>query len=216
MHGASWSPYRRLMLGALGLVCLIVVAAATAWFTGRGGQHASPSHAPSAPHRPAPSSPSPGRPTTGAVARPPQIADPLQFSKAAAQMLWSYDTRATSHEQQLDGMEAWMTKEGQYADWSSVSAQVPDPDLWSQMASQAQHATATVTEAHYPSAFTQAVNANPSEITKAYIYAVTVTGRQSITWRGGSGAESRSVTLAVQCHPSHDCSLVALAPSVAP
>lgn len=132
-------------------------------------------------------------------------------------MLWSYDTRSTSHAQQLVGMETWMTKESEYSDWASVSAQMPTPALWAQMADQRQRAAATITDEHYPSAFKQALADDPSAITEAYIYAVTVTGKQTIRWaEGGQGAEDRSLTLAVQCRPSSDCSLVAIAPNVAP
>jgi hypothetical protein len=114
-------------------------------------------------------------------------------------------------------MEAWMTKESEYGDWASVAAQIPDPVLWSRMADQKQRATATISEGHYPAAFKQALSEDPAAITKAYIYAVTVTGKQTITWtKGGGGAEDRSITLAVQCRPSADCSLVAIAPRVAP
>jgi hypothetical protein len=110
-----------------------------------------------------------------------------------------------------------MTKESEYGDWASVAAQIPDPVLWSRMADQEQHATATIAEGHYPAAFKQALAEDPAAITTAYIYAVTVTGKQTITWaRGGTGAEDRSVTVAVQCRPSADCSLVAIAPRVAP
>lgn len=146
---------------------------------------------------------------------PPQIAEPVAYAKAAAQMLWSYDTRDTSRDQQLAGMRAWMTTETRYADWASVSGQVPDPVLWSRMADQDQHATAHVTEGHYPSAFKQALADDPSAITEAYIYVVTVNGKQQIAWKkGGGGAEERAVTLAVQCRPNHDCTLAAIAPSV--
>ncbi|MCP3821409.1 hypothetical protein NLX86_25925 [Streptomyces sp. A3M-1-3] len=219
-YGVGWSANRRSALIAIVLACLLAVAGATAYFTGRGEQHRSPSSSPD----PAPTSSSapsndahePGS-TEGSVPRPPRISDPVAFAKEAAAMLWSYDTRDTSHEQQLFGMEAWMTKETQYSDWASVSAQMPDPVLWSRMADQKQHAAATVSEAHYPAAFKQALAEDPSAITKAYIYAVTVTGKQTITWaKGGGGAEDRSITLAVQCRPSHDCSLVAIAPRVAP
>ncbi|MFF1420070.1 hypothetical protein [Streptomyces sp. NPDC058280] len=215
-YGIGWPPNRRIALGAIGLACLLAVAAATAFFTGRGEQHSSPSSSPS-PTRSSASHPEEPAAETGPVARPPRISDPVQFSKATAEMLWSYDTRTTSHDQQLAGMEAWMTKESQYNDWASVSAQMPDPLLWSRMADQKQHAGATVAEGHYPAAFKQALAENPSEITTAYIYAVTVTGKQTIAWaKGGGGAEDRSITLAVQCRPSQDCSLVAIAPHVAP
>ncbi|MFD3910047.1 hypothetical protein [Streptomyces sp. NPDC058603] len=215
-YGIGRPPNRRIALVATGLACLLAVAAATAFFTGRGEQRSAPSSAPS-PTRSSASHAKEPAPGTGPVARPPRISDPVQFSRAAAEMLWSYDTRTTSHDQQLGGMEAWMTKEGQYNDWASVSAQMPDPLLWSRMADQEQYATATVAEAHYPAAFKQALTENPSAITEAYIYAVTVTGKQTIAWaKGGGGAEHRSITLAVQCRPSHDCSLVAIAPRVAP
>jgi hypothetical protein len=85
------------------------------------------------------------------------------------------------------------------------------------MADNGQYATADVAEAHFPSAFKQALADDPSALTKAYIYAVTVTGTQHITWKnGGAGAESRAVTLAIQCRPNTECALVDIAPTVAP
>ncbi|MFE4054971.1 hypothetical protein ACFXP3_01455 [Streptomyces sp. NPDC059096] len=219
-YGQRWSANRRIALLATGLACLLAIAGATVYFTGRGEQHRPPPAAasPSEANSPAPSNSA--RPTdgkTGSVPSPPRVSDPVEFAKAAARMLWSYDTRTTRHEQQLAGMEAWVTEESRYSDWSSVSAQMPTPALWARMGDQNQRATATVTEGHYPSAFKQALAEDPSAITQAYIYAVTVTGRQRISWsEGGQGAEDRSVTLAVQCRPSQDCSLVSIAPRVAP
>ncbi|MEE1838040.1 hypothetical protein [Streptomyces sp. SP17KL33] len=219
-YGAGWSANRRATLIALALTCLLAVAAATAYLTGRGEPHRSSPSSPTVPSSPAPaSSDNTRRPVTGtgSVPRPPQVADPLAFARAAAGMLWSYDTRTTSHAQQLVGMEAWMTKEGEYSDWASVSAQMPTPALWARMADQQQRAAAIVAEGHFPSAFKQALADDPAAITEAYIYAVTVTGKQTIRWaKGGQGAEDRSLTLAVQCRPSSDCSLVAIAPNVAP
>ncbi|GHH29580.1 hypothetical protein [Streptomyces rubradiris] len=217
-YSLRWSPTRRVTVIGIGLACLLALAAATAFLTGRDdhpGTDASdpvpsPAHSSAAPA---------GQPSSwsGPVAGPPKISDPVQFAKAAAKMLWSYDTRTTSQAQHLTGMRAWMTKEDEYGDWASVAAQIPDPVLWSRMADQEQHATATIAEGHYPAAFKEALAEDPAAITKAYIYAVTVTGKQTITWaRGGTGAEDRSVTLAVQCRPSTDCSLVAIAPRVAP
>ncbi|MFK4222216.1 hypothetical protein [Streptomyces sp. NPDC019890] len=216
-YGAGRSANRRIAIVAIVITALLAVAGFAAWFTGRGEQQddarrststASPSPSESAPK------PSAG---TGSVPKPPQISEPLAHAKAAALMLWSYDTRATTRDQQLAGMNAWMTRETKYTDWTSITAQVPDPVLWSRMGDNAQHATATITEAHYPSAFKQALAEDPAALTKAYIYAVTVTGKQQIAWKGGGGgAENRSVTLAVQCRPSHDCALVAIAPRVAP
>ncbi|MFJ8794597.1 hypothetical protein [Streptomyces sp. NPDC102462] len=215
-RGIVLAPYRRIALVAVGLALLLAVAAATVFLTGRGEQHGAPASAPSPTHSSAPDTQEPAA-ETGPVARPPRISDPVEFAKQAAEMLWTYDTRTTGHDQQLAGMEAWLTKEGQYRDWDSVSAQMPDPLLWSRMADQMQHASATVTEAHFPAAFKQALAESPAEITKAYIYAVTVTVKQTIAWaKGGGGAEDRSITLAVQCRPSADCSLVAIAPRVAP
>ncbi|MEU5833037.1 hypothetical protein ABZ820_05005 [Streptomyces diacarni] len=208
-------PNHRIALVAIGLACLLAIAAATAFVTGSSEQQhtrsaPAPTHSASAPAQEPTAKP-------GSVARPPQVSDPVEFARAAAKMLWSYDTRTTSHKQQLAGMKAWMTKEGRYADWDSVSAQMPDPLLWSRMADQKQHATATVAEAHYPAAFKQALAENPAEITKAYVYAVTVTGKQKVAWaKRGGGVEARSSTLAVQCRPSRACSLVAIAPRVAP
>ncbi|MET9429999.1 hypothetical protein [Streptomyces sp. NPDC003036] len=207
------------MIGALAV--LLVLAGAVAWWTGNG------KHAGATPPKPAPAaSDSPGgvsptSPTAGtgrsAVPAPPPVADPLAFARASAVMLWTFDARTTSHAEQLAGMRAWMTPESTYADWDSVQAQVPDPVLWSRLKDNGQHASATVSEAHFPSAFKQALADDPAAITQAYIYAVTVRGKTQLAWTGGgSGAEDRQITLAIQCRPSTDCRLVAVAPRVAP
>ncbi|MGK4906441.1 hypothetical protein [Streptomyces albus] len=215
-YGLGWPANRRILLVASVLSGLLIVAGLVAWFTGRSDRSAPPAgratHS-AAPHHHAHK---PGA-SSGSVPRPPQTRDPVAYAKAAAAVLWSYDTRTTSRDQQLDGMQTWMTAETQYRDWTSVSGQVPDPTVWSRMADQDQRASAKVSEAHYPAAFKQALADDPSAITEAYIYAVTVTGKQTISWeKDGGGAEERSATLAVQCRPSHDCALVSLAPNVAP
>ncbi|MFD8847628.1 hypothetical protein [Streptomyces sp. NPDC059604] len=216
-YSAGRSANRRVVIVALVVSVLLAFATAVAWLSGSTSSHRAPETASPAPAHSASSSEAAPEPAagSGSVHKPPQIAEPVAYAKAAAQMLWSYDTRDTSRDQQLAGMRAWMTKETEYADWVSVSGQVPDPVLWSRMADQEQHATGTVTEGHYPGAFKQALAEDPSAITKAYIYVVTVNGKQQIAWKkGGTGAEPRSVTLAVQCRPGHDCALAAIAPSV--
>ncbi|MFI0742994.1 hypothetical protein ACH4PU_33725 [Streptomyces sp. NPDC021100] len=216
-YGATWSTRGRVLAGALVLAVLLAVAGVAAWATGSGGQDHDDTAAPSPSSTSAPESAPKPAPGTGSVPKPPQLSDPLAYAKAAAVMLWSYDARTTTRDQQLAGMAAWMTKETKYTDWTSISGQVPDPVLWSRMGDNAQFATVQVTEAHFPSAFKQALAENPSALTEAYIYAVTVTGKQQISWKkGGGGAEDRSVTLAVQCRPSRDCALVSIAPRVAP
>ena len=217
-YGVGWSAQRRIAIVALVITVVLAIAATVAWLFGRmnGDQDSTPA----APARAnSPSSEAAQKPAagSGSVPGPPHVAEPIAYAKAAAEMLWSYDTRDTSHAQQLAGMQTWMTKEGEYGDWGSVSAQVPDPTLWSRMSDQQQHSTATIAEGHYPAAFKRALADDPSAITEAYIYAVTVTGKQQIVWAGGGqGAETTSITLAVQCRPSQDCSLVAIAPRVAP
>ncbi|MFC9228394.1 hypothetical protein ACFTZI_05395 [Streptomyces decoyicus] len=214
-YGVTWSANKRIATVALVVTVLLAIAATAAWITGRGEDNPSRhTPAPSGSSSPPEAVPGPAA-GPGSVPRPPQLAEPVAFAKAAARMLWSYDTRDTSRDQQLAGMRAWMTKETKYADWASVSGQVPDPLLWSRMADQDQHATGRAAEGHYPGAFKQALAEDPSAITEAYIYAVTVNGRQNIAWKkGGGGAEERAVTLAVQCRPHHDCRLAAIAPSV--
>lgn len=217
-YGSAWSSSRRIAVIGGALACLIAVTATIAWVTGGNQQPdraaATPSSAGSSPPAGRPPEPSAG---TGSVPKPPPVAEPLSYAKAAAAMLWTYDTRRTSRDQQLAGMQQWMTPEADFADWASVSGQVPDPLLWSRLADNRQHATASVAEAHFPSAFKAALADSPEAITEAYIYAVTVSGSQQIAWKeDGGGAEDRSVTLAVQCRPSSDCSLVAIAPRVAP
>ncbi|MEW2550363.1 hypothetical protein AB0957_01250 [Streptomyces zhihengii] len=216
-YGAGWSANRRIAIVAAVVAVLLAIATAVAWLSGGKNGRQAPDPAAPAPASSTSSAPATPKPAagSGSVPHPPRIAEPVAYAKAAAQMLWSYDTRTTSRDQQLGGMQAWMTSETQYADWASVTGQVPDPALWSRMADQDQHATGTVLEAHYPGAFKQALTQDPSAITKAYIYVVTVNGKQQIAWNeGGAGAEERAVTLAVQCRPSHDCALAAIAPSV--
>ncbi|MEU6814055.1 hypothetical protein [Streptomyces sp. NPDC046860] len=220
-YGMGWSTKRRTAVIALAAAVVLTVTAAVAWLSGAGDQPPAPQTAAPVPPHPH-SSPQNGAqhaPGTGSgprsVAKPPRTAEPVPYAKAAARMLWSYDTRDTSRDQQLAGMHAWMTRQNGYTDWASVSVQVPDPVLWSRMADQDQHATGTATEGHYPGAFKAALAEDPSAITKAYIYVVTVNGHQKIAWKkGGSGAEERAVTLAVQCRPGHDCALAGIAPSV--
>ncbi|MFD5161832.1 hypothetical protein ACFWMJ_27770 [Streptomyces hawaiiensis] len=216
-YGAGWSANRRIAIVAAAVAGLLALAGIVALLTGGGNGHQAPDSAAPAPIGSLSSSEAAPEPSSGSgsVPKPPQISEPVAYAKAAAQMLWSYDTRDTSRDQQLAGMRAWMTAETKYADWVSVAGQVPDPVLWSRMADQDQHASASVTEGHYPGAFKQALAEDPSAITKAYIYVVTVNGKQQITWKkGGGGAEERAVTLAVQCRPNHDCALAAIAPSV--
>ncbi|MGX1853821.1 hypothetical protein [Streptomyces sp. NPDC055299] len=214
-YGVGWPANRRIAIVALALAVLMAIAAGVAFLTGRGEQH--PDH-PTATSSSSPPAPAPDRSTkAGSVPKPPQTAEPVAYAKAAAKMLWSYDTRDTRRSQQLDGMQAWMTGEAKYADWASVSGQIPDPVLWSRMADQDQHATGTAAEGHFPNTFKQALADDPSAITQAYVYVVTVNGKQKIAWKKhGGGAEKRAITLAVQCRPHHDCSLAAIAPRVAP
>ncbi|MCX4531043.1 hypothetical protein [Streptomyces sp. NBC_01669] len=216
-YGAGWPASKRITIVASAVAVLLAIAGGVALMTGGGNGHRDPDTAAPAPTGSPSSSEAAPKPSSGSgsVPKPPQISEPVAYAKAAAQMLWSYDTRDTSRDQQLSGMRAWMTGESTYADWASISGQVPDPVLWSRMADQDQHASASVTEGHYPSAFKQALAEDPSAITKAYIYVVTVNGKQQIAWKkGGGGAEERAITLAVQCRPNHDCTLAALAPSV--
>jgi hypothetical protein len=220
-HPAAWSPLaQRTAIIALATAVLLALAGTAAWITNR--PSTAPAAAPTTTRalEAVPSSATPAPPATaaaGSVAHPPHVTDPLVYAKAAATLLWSYDTRTTSRDQQLSGMRAWMATGTQYANWPAISGQEPDPVLWSRMADNQQYATAAIAEAHFPSAFKQALADDPAALTKAYIYAVTVTGTQHIAWKGGgAGAESRAVTLAIQCRPNINCALVDIAPAVAP
>jgi len=158
-----------------------------------------------------------GTSTTNPVALPPHTSDPVVFAKAFAQALWTYDTRTASQSQQLAGLRAWLTSESTYADPAALASQVPDPTLWDRMRHNGQVASGKVNEAHLPAAFNQAVAADPTKLTVAYLYAVTVNGSQSISWTGGGrGDERRAITLAVQCRPGHNCALASIAPTVYP
>ncbi|AZS87200.1 hypothetical protein ELQ87_25380 [Streptomyces griseoviridis] len=216
-YGSGWSANRRVATVAAAVAALLALAASAALLTGGGNGHQAPDSTAPVPTGSPSSSETVSKLSSGSgsVPKPPQIAEPAAYAKAAAQMLWSYDTRDTNRDQQLLGMRAWMTTETTYADWASVFGQVPTPVLWSRMADQDQHASAHIIEGHYPGAFKQALADDPSAITEAYIYVVTVNGKQTLGWRhGGGGAEERAVTLAVQCRPNNDCALAAIAPSV--
>ncbi|WP_405852434.1 hypothetical protein OG361_06915 [Streptomyces sp. NBC_00090] len=215
-HGAPSLVLRRASIGGVVLAVLLAVAGLVAYVT----RTESPAPANTAP-APSPSSalPSPAVTTHhgSAAAAPPKTTDPIEFAKAATKVLWTYDTRSSSQAEHLAGLKRWMTGEKKYADWKSVTDQVPTPVLWSRMRDNGQHASASVGEGHFPQAFKTALAQDPGAITEAYVYAVTVTGKQSIAWKGsGAGAESRSTTLAVQCRPRHDCALVGVLPKVSP
>ncbi|MDT0468355.1 hypothetical protein [Streptomyces gibsoniae] len=214
---------RRALLGTAVLVVLITLAGLAAYLT-RDGRTSPKAPAPQA------SSASPSSPTASASASspphgsrsalpvPPSTHDPVTFGKAAAAALWSYDTRTYSQHELMAALRGWLTSEKKYADTPSVDALVPSRVLWKEMAANGQFATAKVNEAHFPDSFTQALQADPGAITTAYVYAVTVSGKQSIAWNGSphGGTENRVTTLAVQCRPFHPCALAGVLSAVAP
>ncbi|MEY9876286.1 hypothetical protein ABH931_005796 [Streptacidiphilus sp. MAP12-33] len=213
---------RRVLVGLVALVAVALVAGLIARYTG-GGHRSQAAPAATAGASPisgstaGPSTEPTGAAATKPVAPPPHTTDPIVFAKAFAQALWTYDTRTASQPQQLAGLHAWLTSETTYADPVALASQVPDPTLWDRMRDNGQFASGKVNEAHLPTAFNQAVAADPTKLTVAYVYAVTVTGSQSITWTGGGrGDEQRAITLAVQCRPGHDCALASIAPTVYP
>jgi hypothetical protein len=207
------------LAGLAVLVLMTVFAGLVALLSRDQGREAPSAAQPVAVPRPADSGQG-GRPSGRAAptAEPPATRDPIVFGKAFAKALWSYDTRRTSRSQHLAGLQAWVTKEDKVADRASVTAQVPSPVLWGRMRQNEQYATATVAEAHIPASFSAALNTDPGAITQVYVYAVTVTGKQSISWNGveAGGAEPRAVTLAVQCRPRQACALAGVLPNVAP
>ncbi|MGW2702388.1 hypothetical protein [Streptomyces sp. NPDC001340] len=215
-YGAPSSVLRRALMGGLVLAVLLAVAGLLAYLTrAESPASAKPSPTPMSTQRAASPEATPGK--RAAVAAPPKTSDPIAFAMAATKVLWTYDTRSFSRAEHVAELKRWMTSEKKYADWESVSDQIPSPVLWSRMHDNRQHATAKGGEGHFPQAFKNAVAQDPGAITEAYIYAVTVTGKQSIAWKGsGSGAEFRSTTLAVQCRPDKACALVGVLPSVAP
>ncbi|MZD08296.1 hypothetical protein GTW43_24910 [Streptomyces sp. SID5785] len=208
---------RRAAIGGVVLAVLLAIAGLLAYVT----RPDSPTAQKTTPQRSSSTgtatSPSPPPSAGPAVAAPLKTSDPIAFAKAATKALWSYDTRSSSQAEQLSGLRRWMTDEKKVSDWKSVTEQVPSGVLWSRMRDNRQHATATVGEGHFPQVFKTALAQDPGAITQAYVYAVTVSGKQSIAWKGsGAGAESRSTTLAVQCRPHQDCALVGVLPTVSP
>lgn len=212
---ASSSVLRRSLMIGVVLAVLLAGAGLTAYLT-RPEAPQPPSDArpksSASPHAPAPR---PG--ADEAVDAPPHTSSPVVFAKAATKALWTYDTRRFSRAEHLDGLQAWLTGEEKYRDWKSVTGEVPGKALWSRMHDNHQRATAKVSEGHFPESFKTAMSQDPGGITQAYVYAVTVTGKQTIAWKGsGAGAEPRSTTLAVQCRPGHACALAGVLPDVAP
>ncbi|MEU4259415.1 hypothetical protein AB0B42_17335 [Streptomyces fradiae] len=213
---------RRALLGTVVLVVLVALAGLAAYLTRDSRTPAKPAPQPSS-SQSSFSTPSPsGPPTVTTRPRtlpvPPKTTDPISFGKAAAAALWSYDTRAYSQAELRRALCAWLTAEVKYADAASVDRGIPSAVLWKEMAANGQFATATVNEGHFPNAFTRALQEDPGAITQAYIYAVTVSGKQTIAWKGSpaGGAESRSTTLAVQCRPHQPCTLAGVMPSSCP
>ncbi|MGW5366764.1 hypothetical protein ACWER6_06760 [Streptomyces sp. NPDC004009] len=214
---------RRALLGTAVLVVLVALAGLAAYLT-RDGRTSSKAPAPQvssaspSSRTASASASSPPHGSRSALPVPPSTHDPIKFGKAAAAALWSYDARAYSQHELLTALHKWLTSEPKYADTASVDALVPSRVLWKEMAANGQFATATVNEAHFPDSFTQALQADPGAITTADIYAVTVSGKQSIAWKGSphGGAENRVTTLAVQCRPSHPCALAGVLSAVAP
>ncbi|GAA2996515.1 hypothetical protein GCM10010519_31850 [Streptomyces lactacystinicus] len=221
VSGGSSRVRRRALLGLVVLVVLVVLAGALACFTR--GTRTAPNSVPHVSGSPAAAastaSASAGSTgSTGSMPLPPSTHDPIAYAKAAAVALWSYDTRAYSQPELVASLHRWLTTEGSYADADSVDRLMPSPLLWGRMADSGQFATATADEARFPDTFTRALQADPGAIKQAYIYAVTVTGKQSISWNGApqGGAEDRSSTLAVQCRPDRPCALVGVLPAVSP
>ena len=214
---------RRALLGTVALAVLVSLAGLAAYLTrdGRGPSEA-PAPPPSSPtvSSSAPSASGSSTPYTRprALPVPPKTHDPIAYGKAAAAALWSYDTRAYAQRELRKALRGWLTAEAKYADPASVDKVVPSAVLWKEMAANGQFATAKVYEGHFPNAFTRALQEDPGAITQAYVYAVTVSGKQSIAWKDSpaGGAESRATTLAVQCRPDRPCALVGVMPSVAP
>lgn len=214
---------RRMLLGTAVLVVLVALAGLIAYLTRDGRSPTNSTVQQTAPASPTSgfSTPATTPPPHGVSAMlpvPPDTHDPIVFGKAAAVALWSYDARAYSQPELLSALHRWLTTETKYADRASVDALVPSPVLWERMADNAQFATATAAEAHFPASFTQALQSDPGAITTAYVYAVTVTGHQAIAWAGSprGGAEPRAITLAVQCRPDQPCSLAGVLPNIAP
>ncbi|KND38338.1 hypothetical protein [Streptomyces acidiscabies] len=217
--GGASRARRRALIGTAALVVLVALAGLAAYLTrdNRASTEGPATQASSASPSPTPSTSSRAS-GSGALPARPSTHDPIAFGKAAAAALWSYDTRAYSQPELLAALHTWLTAEAKYADAASVDALVPAPVLWGRMADNGQYATAVATEARFPDSFNRALQADPGAIAQAYVYAVTVSGKQSIAWNGSpaGGAEDRVTTLAVQCRPSQPCALAGVLPAVAP
>ncbi len=211
---------RRALLGTAVLAVLVALAGLAAYLTREG-------RSPSDTAAPPPSSPTASASSAApsgphirprALPVPPKTHDPITYGKAATAALWSYDTRAYS-QPELRKRAARLADHGVEVRKSGLRrpggplGRAVEGDGGQQAGRHRQGQ-----RGHFPHAFTQALQDDPGAITQAYVYAVTVSGKQAIRWKGSAagGAESRSTTLAVQCRPNHSCALVGVMPSVAP
>ncbi|MEV0188471.1 hypothetical protein AB0I39_08055 [Kitasatospora purpeofusca] len=218
------SPLRHRLLIGLGVLLVVGLLAGLLARLAGGGHTAPPPAGPSPAARPDPTPAPPVGPPDPlpaeagpTVARPPHTTSPTDFAAAFARTLWTYDATAVTQQGFVSGLRLWLTPEIEYADGASVEGQVPDPVLWSRLRDNAQTSTARDIEARVPATYAQAIANDPTALTRAYIYAVTVTGKVDIAWSdGGRGAEARALTLAVQCRPQKDCTLAAIAPTAYP
>ncbi|MGP4115159.1 hypothetical protein ACTWP5_30190 [Streptomyces sp. 4N509B] len=215
----------RLTIGQRLIVIAVVsaVAISAAWLlavnTGGGGRAALSGSEPAGEHTPSGEGPreEDGRPAPTVPADAvPRIDDPVRFAEAFTHVLWSYDAAATSHDERVTQLRAWVTGEQKYADVASVVSQVPSRAAWSGLAGIGQRASAEVDGGRFPASFTRALQDDPGLITEAYVYVVTVTGRQTLTWDSGRGEERRAVSVAVQCRPGQPCAVAGCLPEVAP
>ena len=122
---AASSVTRRVLVGSVVLAVLTALASLLAYLTRQEDPTPAKTTADSVPR---PASPAPTSTPLGG--KPDCCAAPdersVKFARAATKALWTYDTRSFSHAEHLSGLRDWMTAEKKYADWKSVTQQVPD------------------------------------------------------------------------------------------
>lgn len=131
----------------------------------------------------------------------PRTSDPVRFAVAYATALFSYDTREQPEPAWTAELSAGLDQASDVHpdNLADLAARTPPAAVWQAMTTSDQHATFTLSRAWIPQLWKQNATAYP-----AGAAAVTVSGTQHVTWRGGTSDVPSSVTLLLVCPPLED------------
>lgn len=135
---------------------------------------------------------------TRATSALPRTSDAATFAAAYATALFSYDTRREPEAAWAASLSAGLdqTSDVHSDNVADLAARTPPSPVWQAMTTSGQYATFTVSKTWIPQLWKQNATAYP-----AGAAAVTVSGTQHVTWRGGTSDVPSSVTLLLVCPP---------------